>query len=343
MIIKGDEFYAFLYKCLEKRISDFDQIILPTKSGNKDHETFYFAQLSKSIEFDIDSYRTVDPLKMFFFLPREKMIPETFANTKRLIIGAKSCDIRALEVLDKAMINENFVDPGYFHWRNLTTIIATDCTRIAPTCHCTLVDGKPYAEKGFDLNLSRYKDFYYITSGSEKGEELLALLKKECKVEHESTEIFANIQEQRIKVTRLLEKQNEQYERNNEYEKLKQSQMDNWSNESQKCIGCGACTNICPTCYCLILNDETKAEEFVKVRSLDSCQLNGYARVAGGSTPRPKMFQRFRNRYLCKFLFMKSNFNILGCTGCGRCTEACAAQIDFRQVVHNILEEAVVN
>ena len=342
MIIKVDEFYAFLYKCLEKGISDFDQIILPERSGNKEHETFHFARLSNSKEYDIDTYRTVDPLKMFFFLPREKMVPETFANTKRLIIGAKSCDIRALDVLDKAMINENFVDPGYFHWRRNTTIITADCTRIAPTCHCNLVDGKPYAEKGFDLNLSRYKDFYYVTLGSEKGEELLTLLKKESKVEEVPANVVAGVEEQRNKIIRQLEKQNEQFERTNDYERLKQSQMDNWSNESQTCIGCGACTNICPTCYCLILNDETKAEKFVKVRSLDSCQLNGYARVAGGSTPRPKMFQRFRNRYLCKFLFMKSNFDMLGCTGCGRCTEACAAQIDFRQVVKSVLN-AVAN
>ncbi len=342
MIIKVDEFSGFLYKCLEKGISDFDQIILPARSGKKDHEMFYFAQLSKLKEFNIDAFRTVDPLKMLFFLPREKMAPETFANTKRMIVGAKGCDIRAMAVLDKAMINENFVDPGYHHWRQNTTIITADCTSIAPTCHCNLVDGKPWAEEGFDLNLSRHKDFYHITTGSEKGEELLALLKKQCKVEHVSTEILANIQEQRIKITGLLEKQNEHYERNNEYEQLKKSQMDNWSNESKTCIGCGACTNICPTCYCLILNDETKAEKFVKVRSLDSCQLNGYARVAGGSTPRPKMFQRFRNRYLCKFLFMKSNFDMLGCTGCGRCTEACAAQIDFRQVVQSVLN-AVAN
>ena len=82
------------------------------------------------------------------------------------------------------------------------------------------------------------------------------------------------------------------------------------------------------------------------MRSFDSCQWNGYARVAGGATPRPKMFERFRNRYLCKFLFMKSNFDLLGCTGCGRCTEACAGNIDFRKVVKRVtdgVEMAVVD
>jgi ferredoxin len=84
------------------------------------------------------------------------------------------------------------------------------------------------------------------------------------------------------------------------------------------------------------LNDESQKNDFVKVRSYDSCQLHGYARVAGGASPRPKMSERFRNRYLCKFCYMPYNFQILGCSGCGRCIDACPAGIDFRQVVNNI-------
>ena len=102
------------------------------------------------------------------------------------------------------------------------------------------------------------------------------------------------------------------------------------------CIGCGACTHICPTCYCLILNDESKADQFIKQRTFDSCQYNGYARVAGGANPRSTMTKRFRNRYLCKFDYMMHNFEKLGCTGCGRCTQACAGEIDFRKVVHRL-------
>ncbi|MDP2365326.1 MAG: 4Fe-4S dicluster domain-containing protein, partial [Ignavibacteria bacterium] len=120
------------------------------------------------------------------------------------------------------------------------------------------------------------------------------------------------------------------------YSGFRKVENKNWEDASKECIGCGACTNICPTCYCLILNDESSEKEFIKVRSYDSCQWNGYARVAGGGTPRPKMTERFRNRYLCKFDYMPKNFGEIGCTGCGRCTEACAAKIDFRKVVKNI-------
>jgi hypothetical protein len=90
------------------------------------------------------------------------------------------------------------------------------------------------------------------------------------------------------------------------------------------------------------LNDETKAQKFIKERTYDSCQWNGYARVAGGGTPRPEMGKRFRNRYLCKFDYMPHNFEEIGCTGCGRCTDACAGGIDFREVVRDVTQNVAV-
>ena len=83
-----------------------------------------------------------------------------------------------------------------------------------------------------------------------------------------------------------------------------------------------------------MVNDETQgAGEFIKLRTWDSCQHTGYARVAGGASPRPRLWQRFRHRYQCKFRFMQENFAVLGCTGCGRCIAACPAGIDLREVV----------
>lgn len=343
MVIQVEDFYSFLYKCLDKTFHNIDQVVIPAPSRNPLFKNYYFTPLTQSGEYNLDSYRTVDPLKIFFFQPREKMLPVELPPIKRLIVGAKGCDLRAMYILDQAMINKDFVDPGYNHWRQNTIIISSDCAEIAPTCHCTLVGGKPFAESGFDLNLSRLGEQYRVTVGSDKGQELLNLMTKNFPMQPATEGIKSAIEKKRNEIIRLLHEQNRAYERSGNYERLQNSDKENWNRESLACVGCGACTHICPTCYCLILNDETKAQQFVKVRSMDSCQLHGYARVAGGGSPRPKMYQRFRNRYLCKFLFMHSNFGELGCTGCGRCTETCTAGIDFRKVVHNISEtEAVI-
>jgi len=67
-------------------------------------------------------------------------------------------------------------------------------------------------------------------------------------------------------------------------------------------------------------------------------QLVGYAEVAGGGTPREHRWETFRNRYQCKYNFMKFNFDKLGCTGCGRCISACPAEIDLREVIQSLQE-----
>ncbi|MCK4690102.1 MAG: 4Fe-4S dicluster domain-containing protein [Candidatus Marinimicrobia bacterium] len=337
MIVKIQDFYSFLHRCQEDSLGSFKSIILPKKSQHSDDDLF-FTTLSKDNDYFLDSYRTVDPIRMLFYFPREIVLPAKKSKCKRLIVGAKGCDLRALEVLDKALINDDFVDPIYNFWRENTYIISSDCMTISPSCHCNLLGGKPYAEEGFDLNLSRMDDSYYITVGSSKGEELVLLIKEHVTVSEVSPNNIDGIKANRKLVEEKLRKQNKQYERTENYYDLRSVDIEKWIEASKSCIGCGGCTNICPTCYCMILNDETVTKDFVKVRSYDSCQLHGYARVAGGDTPRPKMYQRFRNRYLCKFDYMKSNFNLLGCTGCGRCIDTCPGKIEFRKVVQKMLE-----
>ncbi|MBN2572627.1 MAG: 4Fe-4S dicluster domain-containing protein [Ignavibacteriales bacterium] len=337
MIVKVADFFTFLNRCFSEGVGKFDEIILPVKSS-KENNNLHFASIKKGARFDfetvqLDTYRTIDPVKVLYYLSREKVLPAHYPPKRRLIIGVKSCDLRALEILDKAMINNEFVDQAYKHWRDNAIIISTDCLSITNTCHCTLTGGKPYSESGFDINLSKSFYNYHLTVGSQKGEELVEFMKKSITIEDDKPDILKNVANQRQEVIELLNKQNEEYFRSEDYSGLINSKLSKWETYSRECVGCGGCTNICPTCYCLILNDETKSEQFVKVRSYDSCQLNGYARVAGGGTPRPKMAERFRNRYMCKFSYMKSNFNTIGCTGCGRCTDVCPAKIDFRRTV----------
>ncbi len=337
MIIEKAALFDFLTRCQKEHLGDFKQVIAPRRSDKSD-DVLFFDDWREGAEFVIDSYRTVDPLRMLFYMARERILPAMTSDEKWLIVGAKACDLQALEVLDKALINTDFVDPLYEDRRKNVTIISADCNEIAPTCHCNLVNGRPYATKNFDLNLTRLDTkYYHLEVGSEKGQELLDLMQKNVKISRNLEDDLNTRDENRKAIEKRLILQNKQYERNQRYEKLKATDLTKWVDEAFTCCGCGGCTNICPTCYCLILNDETSGEIFTKDRSTDTCQLHGYARVAGGATPRPKMFERFRNRYLCKFSYMQSNFGMIGCTGCGRCIEVCAGKIEFREVVKRIM------
>ncbi len=334
MILSADAFASFLTACASQSVGDFDQVIAPYAT-----EEEAFVWLPYKDRPVLDSFRTIDPLKLLMYWPREQVLPAEAQIPKRLIVGAKACDIRALQVLDQALLYDAFEDPLYRQWRERTVIIGTDCRQAAPTCHCTLVGGSPHPQEGYDLNIGRIDDHYMIEVGSEKGEALLQLMQQQISMENATADQKATLEKMRDAMIERVRDQNREYERPETFSELKSLDIKEWAEPSQTCIGCGACTHICPTCYCLILDDESHDSHFIKKRSYDSCQLNGYARVAGGSTPRPHMRERFRNRYLCKLYYIKDNFDVMGCTGCGRCTETCAGEIDFRQVVQQMMSK----
>jgi len=336
MIVNKNNFHSFLKK-INNGLGNFNEVIVPYRARSDDEKpAFHFLRFEESKSLNLNFFRTVDPLKILFYLTREKVYPLKQKNHTRAIVGVKACDLKALHLLDKAMLQNGFVDPAYKIWRDNTLIVSSDCDHLHETCSCNLVNGHPYPENGFDLNLSVIDGNYYVEIGTERCQDFVELMKKEIAVGNSAASDQGLVKSNRQKVFDQLCKKNDHLEHSGDYSGFRKVIHKNWEEASKECIGCGACTNICPTCYCLILNDESSEKEFIKVRSYDSCQWFGYARVAGGGTPRPKMTERFRNRYLCKFDYMQKNFGEIGCTGCGRCTEACAAKIDFREVVKNV-------
>jgi ferredoxin len=342
MIVRIDDFMSYLFNNVEEAEGDYNEFWLPAHTSSMPDGDYHFHPLvtHEEAEYRIDGYRTVDPVKTFFYRFRENVLPDEYSHTRKALIGVKACDLNGIKLLDKALLNEEFTDPAYKHWRETTLIITSDCTEITPTCHCTLVNGVPYAESGFDINLSRVNDSFLVRANTDKGEEFVSALRRAISFEEETEIHHDHINRIRREVVEQLHEQNKQYYRSDDYEKVQAASMEIWEAESEDCVGCGACTNICPTCYCLILNDETATQEFRKKRSYDSCQLYGYARVAGGGTPRPQMTQRFRHRYLCKFSLMPKEYEMLGCTGCGRCVDACPGNIEIRRVVKQVIEDA---
>jgi ferredoxin len=102
-----------------------------------------------------------------------------------------------------------------------------------------------------------------------------------------------------------------------------------WEKYSTSCVSCGACATICPTCSCFLLIDKP---DFEKVKQLDACQYPGFERVAGGEDPLFELPKRFRNRYMCKYVWKPEKFKSKACTGCGRCIEACIGKINKNEM-----------
>ena len=106
-----------------------------------------------------------------------------------------------------------------------------------------------------------------------------------------------------------------------------------WEETVKACVECGACNTICPACHCFILKDQKTGEGFERLKLWDSCLLMSFAMVAGGANPRKLLAERLRNRFDKKFNFLPDMIGRFGCTGCGRCVEACPGKIDIREVL----------
>ena len=110
-----------------------------------------------------------------------------------------------------------------------------------------------------------------------------------------------------------------------------------WRDRVSKCISCGICTYVCPTCYCFTIADEIEDLQGERLRAWDSCMFYQYTLEASGHNPRPSKFERYRNRIGHKFSYFPDQYNgMISCCGCGRCIRSCPVSIDIRRIVGHL-------
>jgi sulfhydrogenase subunit beta (sulfur reductase) len=321
------------------KLSEDYCVYIPLKDNDAVHFGFFDSDKKQAIE--LDGMHAVEPLKSFFFPPLEiignyfstKQYSTTEQDAKPLaIVGAKSYDVESLHIFDKIFGEGDFQDPTYIKMRETSLIITNDCTTFSDACFSPLVGVKLYPEKYFDLSLARVKGGYVVSVGSEKGQNIISANPAFFKLAPAGkiTERDAN----RAKLQKEIEKQSAQYKLDIPYEQLLRKETDShaWLEATKTCVECGACVLVCPTCYCFILTDKKSAEGYERIRTWDTCQYKGFAKVAGGSNPRPRLAERLRHRYLHKFDYLKESCDVYACTGCGRCVQACMGKIDMRKV-----------
>lgn len=324
-------------------INEERELYVPKKSGEHFVFTKYNPESNTEVEFN--NIRACMPVKDFLFPLREltAVFPEPVepAEVKPFaVFGLKDCDIRSIEALDKVFIEEpDFVDPYYKARREKMFIISGDCFEPQPSCCCTLFDGKPWADKGFDLNLSKVKNGYIVETGSEKGEKFI---NKHKDIFNDATkEALSESDSIRAKTQKQVEKQNAEYKLDAPPNEVISNNPDSdvFDIESRKCVECQACTRVCPTCHCFYLYDTKQKDYFAKMKMIDSCMRMAYAQVAGGENPRKALGDRIKHRLMHKFTFFLDRYGIYMCVGCGRCIDADSHKMDIRVVLKKLNEE----
>ena len=317
-------------------------LYIPRKSG----DYFVFGRYDPSAEADVDfnNIRACTPVKEFLFPLRElaAVFPEPVepAEIKPFaVFGLKDCDLRSIEVLDKVFAEEEFEDPFYIKRRKNMFIVASDCSDPAESCICNVLEGKPYATSGFDLNVSKVRDGFIIETGSDKGDDFVA---KHSQLFSDAPEtLLSQRDEERSKTQKQLEQQNAELGFDAPVNEVVENseESDVYDEEARTCVECQACTRICPTCHCFYLYDTRQKDYFAKMKMWDGCMRLAYAEVAGGANPHKMLGDRLKHRLMHKFVYFLDRYGLKMCVGCGRCVDAEAGGVDLRVVLKKLSDE----
>lgn len=295
-------------------------------------------------EWGLERIRASEPIKSFFFNPREKVatFPDKFVPPepeKRVLFGASACDAVALRVNRKMFVEGDFKDETYARRRAATCVVVADCPSPADTCFCNLVGNRPFAgdeEKDeADVGLSVVDGGWVLEPLTERGEELLGSSEA---VEATEAQLAARQASREAAGKRLAEVNPKRFAPDTA-DRIWQRNQDKefWSKHAADCVECYGCLMACPTCYCFLLYDKARGQgEMERTKVWDACYIAAYARVGGGANPRAEFVKRFYNRFFCKFSHFKTWQGMPACSGCGRCTAVCMGRIDVRKVVLDV-------
>jgi ferredoxin len=250
-----------------------------------------------------------------------------------LVFGCRPCDARAVQLSDRVFLEGPYLDVYYRARRESTLLAALVCREGDSACFCSAVGGGPADTAGGDLRIIPLEGGLVLEALQERGELLLEGW-SEAATEAEGAEARRVVEE--VSGWRMGD-----LETRGSIEDFKKrfQDRDYWRDVAERCLSCGICTFVCPTCYCFTITDEKKDLEGERLRSWDSCMFYQYSLEASGHNPRPTRLDRYRNRVGHKFSYFPEKYDgQLSCTGCGRCVRFCPVSIDIRRAVAGLKE-----
>jgi ferredoxin len=245
------------------------------------------------------------------------------------LIGVRSCELHAIEIQDRVFLGGTHADGDYAARRRDLFVVAVNCFEPGGTCFCVSMGTGPKAESGYDLALTEILDGehrFLVEAGSERGATLLAELPSRPATDADVGAAGRAVAGAVERMGRTLDPSDLRglLARNLEHER--------WDEVASRCLTCGNCTMVCPTCFCSSVEDVTDlaGEEAERTRSWDTCFSVEHSYIHGGSI-RPSGRSRYRQWLTHKFGTWHDQFGTSGCVGCGRCITWCPVAIDVTE------------
>ena len=328
---------ASLEKLFEKLKSENTKMYAPVKKDN----LVNFSLVNTFGEICDDYILTVKSAKSVAFPKIEKIVDyelskdsskaidiDTSTFPEVVLWGVRPCDAVGFDSLS-AIFTWDSKDTLYLSRLNKTFLISFSCFNSDNNCFCTSVNGNPGGTKGSDILFTKLSNGDYLAEIiTEKGKQIMA----------KAPELFeaAPSEEKEKNLAQVSVKFNVKEITDNS---AKFFENELWLEQSLRCIGCGACAFVCPTCACFDIQDESAGKQGTRLRLWDSCGYSIFTMHTSGHNPREVQSQRWRQRIMHKFSYMPERLNIVGCVGCGRCSRACPVDMNISEHLINLTEE----
>lgn len=280
----------------------------------------------------------VEDLMRFRVSGKELEILEAQVRQEPFVVfGVRACDCRALEILDRVFLAEP-EDSFYRDRREHGAVVSLACQEPEETCFCGTF-GIDAGNPAGDVSAWQWEDTLYFRANTEKGAALLAELPLEEGGETavEQAQGAARAIQDRLPLRGLT---TEGFGRKEAM--LELFHRPEWDRLSESCLGCGACTFVCPTCQCYDIKDYDTGRGVQRYRCWDSCMYSDFTMMAHGNN-RTSQMQRFRQRFMHKLAYFPANNDgMFSCVGCGRCVDKCPSRLNIVKVIRAFEQEGNV-
>jgi sulfhydrogenase subunit beta (sulfur reductase) len=308
---------------------------------------FVFAELGSADDLRLDYDVTILPPKKVFFPTKQRIlnfdadsVTDCIHPVDTVLLGVHFYDVKGIDMTD-FLLRERFEDWNYLAQREATTIVASNVQTIAPRAFWGSV-GTDVHPKGHDAYLTKLDGGYVLETFTPKGDALVAPGSfRDATIEELRAVLEVNTAAM-DKCAELLP-----YTSAEIATKVRESFGDTelWDELAMDCFSCGSCNIVCPTCYCFDVRDSWNIDQTTgqRTRYWDACLTREFAAVtmAGGQKEnfRGHHSSRFRHRFMRKAAYLTEKLGGPACTGCGRCSAACTANIaDPVRVISAIME-----
>ncbi len=257
---------------------------------------------------------------------------------KLALLGMRACEIQSLKLLDRVFAEGEFKDRSYIRRRQSAMVIAVNCTQAGQNCFCPSMQAGPGVTGGYDIALTEILDppahYFLVKPDSPKGKEIVEALNLEPASDDADQVIEETVNRTEVSIRKSVDVENirELLYRNYEHPR--------WDDVAGRCLTCGNCTMVCPTCFCATVEDTTDLAgmQAERTRLWDSCYNLDFSYIHGGSV-RPSEYARYRHWLLHKFGTWNDQYGSSGCVGCGRCITWCPAGIDVTEELRSIRQQ----